>query len=132
MITFSKTMEVGVEEIDAQHKELIDRLNTVTYMGLKSTSKEETQKTLDFLSEYIIKHFRDEEELQKRSEYPKFEWHREQHQFYIAEVEKLKQEFAMNGNSPKYTTDLSKSIIVWILRHIQSVDVEFGKFYNSK
>jgi len=41
MITFSKDLEIGVSLIDEQHKELVDRLNAVTYMGLKSTSKED-------------------------------------------------------------------------------------------
>ncbi|MDR1735901.1 MAG: bacteriohemerythrin [Oscillospiraceae bacterium] len=131
MITLTKDMEVGVAKIDAQHRELIDRLNAVTAMGAKSVSKEETQKTIDLLGEYIVKHFGDEETLQKQSGYPKYEWHRGQHQLYIGEFAKLKREFAANGVSAKFTLDLNNSIINWIVRHIKSVDVEFGKFYLS-
>jgi hemerythrin len=132
MITLAENMKVGVELIDIQHQELIDRLNTVTYMGTQSTSKEETLKTLNLLNEYVIKHFRDEEELQKSVEYPKYEEHRKLHQYYIEELYDLKKEFDTNGNSAKFTTDLSKSIIVWILRHIRLVDMEFGEYYKSK
>lgn len=132
MITLSKDMETGVAKIDTQHKELVDRLNAVTSMGAKSASKEETQKTLDLLGEYIVKHFRDEEALQKQSGYPKYDWHKAQHQLYIAEFQKLKNEFVANGSSPRFTMDLSNSIIVWIVRHIKSVDVEFGEFYKAQ
>jgi hemerythrin len=134
MLTLSKDMEVGVAKIDSQHKELINRINAITSMGAKSASKEETQKTLDLLGEYIVKHFADEEALQRQSKYPKYEWHRAQHQFYISEFQKLKKEFATNGHSPRFTLDLSNSIINWIVRHIKSVDVELGKFLkaNSK
>ena len=131
MITITKDMEVGVLLIDTQHKELVDRLNAVTSMGVKSVSKEETQKTLDLLGDYIVKHFNDEEALQKQSGYPKYEWHKAQHQQYIGEFQKLKKEFATNGYSAKFTLDLSNSIINWIVRHIKSVDVDFGKHYNS-
>lgn len=132
MITLSKDMEVGVPKIDTQHKELVDRLNAVLALGAKSITKEETQKTLDLLGEYIVKHFRDEEVLQKQSGYPKYEWHKSQHQHYIDEFTKLKKEFVANGASAKFTLDLNNSIVNWIVRHIRTVDVEFGKYYQSE
>ena len=132
MIALTKDMQVGVPKIDEQHKELIDRLNKVTSMGAKSVSKEETQRTLDLLGEYIVKHFGDEEALQRQSGYPKYEWHKGQHQIYVGEFKKLKSEFLANGISVKFTLDLNNSIINWIVRHIKSVDVEFGKYYRSR
>ena len=131
MIALTKDMETGVAKIDEQHKELINRLNAVTSMGVKAVSKEETEKTLDMLGKYIQKHFSDEEALQKQSGYPKYEWHKGQHQIYVAEFKKLEKEFDANGQSAKFTLDLSNSIINWIVRHIKSVDVEFGKYYNA-
>ncbi|MDR1703642.1 MAG: hemerythrin family protein [Clostridiales bacterium] len=131
MITLTDSMKVGVPKIDAQHQELVDRLNAVTSMGAKAVSKEETQKTLNMLGDYIVKHFGDEEVLQKQSGYPKYEWHRGQHQIYIGEFQKLKREFDTNGISAKFTLDLNNSIVGWIVRHIKNVDVEFGKYYRS-
>jgi len=132
MIAVSKDMETGVGMIDSQHRELIDRINAVVSMGVKSFSAEETQKTIDLLGGYITKHFGDEEKLQAQSGYPKSEWHKEQHQAYINGFEKLKKEFEGNGYSAKFTIGLNDSIIKWIVQHIKSADVEFGKFYNAK
>lgn len=132
MIALTKDMEVGVAKIDTQHRELLDRLNAVTSMGVKSVSKEETKKTLDLLSDYVIKHFSDEEALQKESNYPKYSWHKGQHQLYISEIARLKKEFMANGVSAKFTLDLNNSIVNWIVRHIKTVDVEFGKYYQSQ
>lgn len=132
MITLTKDMELGVPKIDEQHQELIDRLNTVISMGAKSVSKEETEKTLDLLCDYILMHFSDEESLQKQSGYPKYHWHRSQHQIYVNEIGKLKQEFYANGTSAKFTLDLNNSIVNWIVRHIKAADVEFGKFYRER
>ncbi|MDR1702053.1 MAG: bacteriohemerythrin [Sporomusaceae bacterium] len=131
MITLTKDMEVGVAKIDEQHRELVNRLNSVIAQGAKSVSQAETQKTLDLLSDYVVKHFSDEEVLQKQSNYPKYEWHKGQHQLYINEINKLKKEFAANGVSPKFTLDLNNSIVNWIVKHIKHVDVEFGKHYQS-
>ena len=129
MIKITKDMETGITKVDEQHKELVDRINAVVSMGVISMSKEETQKTLNLLSSYVIKHFGDEEALQQFSKYPKYQEHSRQHKIYIAELEKLKQEYAQNGNSAKFTLHLTKSIIEWIVRHIKSSDVEFGKYY---
>jgi hemerythrin len=86
---------------------------------------------LDFLGEYIVKHFGDEEVLQKQFGYSKYEWHRGQHKFYIGEFQKLKKEFAASGVSAKFTLDLNNSIVNWIVRHIKSVDVELGKYIQA-
>jgi len=130
MITLTKDMETGVPLIDSQHRELVDRINAVTAMGTKSTSVEETKRTLDLLGNYIVTHFNDEEELQKKAGYPKYKEHQAQHKYYINEFQKLKQEFEKNGSSPKFTLELSNSIIAWIVRHIKSEDVALGKFLS--
>ena len=128
MITLTKDMETGVSKIDEQHKELINRINAVTSMGAQSVSHEETQKTLNLLSEYVVKHFGDEEALHKQHGYPKSDWHKEQHKFFLVELEKFKKEYLTSGPSAKFTLDLSNAVITWIVRHIKSADVEFGNF----
>ena len=132
MIALTKDMEVGVALIDEQHKELVDRINDITSMGLQSASKEEIQKTLDFLGQYVVKHFKDEEALQRKCNYPQYELHRALHNNFIAEFQKLKEEFAANGASVKYTMTLNSLIVSWIVKHIKNVDVLFGNFYKEK
>ena len=132
MITLTKALEVGVAKIDMQHRELVDRLNDVMAMGGKSVTKEETAKTLDLLGEYVVRHFGDEEALQKKSNYPKYDWHKEQHQGFIKEFKELKKEFAANGQSTKFTMDLNKTMVNWIVRHIKSADAELGKHLRSQ
>jgi len=131
MIQLSKDMEVGVVEIDAQHMELVNRLNALLSMEHNVDSGEESQKTLNMLEEYIIKHFSDEEELQRKNKYPEYESHKKLHQTFIDEFEKLKKEFEANGHSLKFTMDLNNSLINWIVKHIKSADVELGKFLKN-
>jgi hemerythrin len=131
MLTLSKDLEVGVLEIDAQHQELINRLNALLSMGQGADSREEPQKTMDLLEEYIVKHFSDEETLQKKNNYPEYESHKKMHQLYIEEFQKLKKEFASSGHSLKFTMDLNNSLINWIVKHIKTADVELGKFLKN-
>jgi len=131
MVTITQDMMTGVAKIDEQHKELVKRLNDALALGTKAVSQEETKKILDFLGEYIVKHFNDEEALQRQSNYSKYEWHKGQHQEYIADFKKMREEFAANGPSAKFTVSLNTSLVNWIVRHIKTVDVEFGKHYQA-
>ena len=131
MVILSEDMKMGVAHIDAQHQELIDRLNVITSMGIGSVSKEETEKTLDLLADYTIRHFADEEKLQEQCGYPLFDWHKEQHKLFLEEFANLKQEFSANGPSMMFSFILNKSIIDWVFWHIKHADVEFGKFYKK-
>ncbi|MDR0302759.1 MAG: bacteriohemerythrin [Treponema sp.] len=132
MLSLSKDMETGVEKIDTQHRELINRINSLLEAGEKSASKEETQKTIDYLGEYIVKHFGDEEEIQIKSNYPQYAEHKKLHTYYIDEFAKFKNEFAEKGNSMEFTMKLNNSLINWIVKHIKGNDVEFGKFYKAQ
>ena len=132
MLILTKDMETGVPKIDEQHKELVSRINAVLASGAAAASHEETQKTLAFLEEYVIKHFGEEEVLQRQSKYPKFEWHKEQHRSFIAEFKKLEEEFAANGASAKFNVGMNLSIIKWITTHIKTVDVAFGAYYREQ
>ena len=132
MISLTKDMEVGIFKIDSQHRELIERLNAVTAMGAKSVSKEETDKTFSLLSQYVAKHFGDEENIMKQYGFPKIDWHKQQHKLYVQNIYNLKMEFDRNGPSAKFTLDLNNSIVSWIVRHIKSADVELGKYLKSQ
>ena len=132
MIQFSPNLVTHVDEIDNQHKELFNRINAVTSLGAGSVNRDETEKTLNLLGLYIIKHFADEEVLQRKSGYPKYKWHHEQHGEYISEFQDLKKEYQKNGASTEFTLRMNKSMVDWIVKHIKNVDVEFCKYISGK
>ena len=132
MIKFTPDLETNVPHIDEQHRELFKRINSVVALGERSVSKEETDETLNLLGAYIHKHFGDEEELQRKSGYPKYEWHCGQHRQYVESFGQIKAEYEKNGPSLDFTLRLNKSIIDWIIKHIRSADRELGIFINEK
>ena len=103
MTTFTPELATNVAAINDRHRELINRINTVTSMCSKSFSKEETANTIEFLGAYIIYHFRDEEVLQRKSGYPKHEKHLELNEYYISAFRKLNKEFEQNAPSIQYS-----------------------------
>jgi len=132
MLTLTKDMETGVEKIDMQHKELIARINKLKEVGESSASHEEVEKTIDYLGDYVVKHFNDEEEIQIKYKYPKNPEHHKLHAFFIDDFNKLKAEFEKNGNSMEFTMKLNNTLVTWIVKHIKGEDVEFGKYYKAQ
>ena len=131
MIAITSDLVTNVDLIDEQHKELFKRINSVSSIGTKAYATHETIITLNFLGDYIVQHFNDEEELMLVSEYPEYKWHHTWHQGYILKFENLKEEFKKNGISSEYLQILDEFIIGWIVKHIGIVDVHLGKHINK-
>ena len=131
MIPYTSDLHTHVDMLDEQHEEMIKRINAVEAIRDESISREEAERILNFLGEYIIKHFGDEEELQIKTGYPHYDWHHEMHQWYIAEFHKLKEEYLQNGPSEHFTHLLNHSIVNWILKHIEHVDTTLAKYVHD-
>ena len=131
MIIFTEDLKTFVPEIDKQHKELIDLLNNLVAMGPRLQDKEAAEEALEFLGNYIAKHFNEEEKLMAETGYTKLDWHLNWHAGYIKKYEGLVEEYENNGPSGEFTQILNDFIIKWIIRHIQNVDVELGKHITA-
>ena len=69
---WSNNLATGVPEIDNQHKEIINRVNSLSAACSEGKGKEEVLRVLLFLEEYIKEHFAAEERLQLRHAYPDY------------------------------------------------------------
>ena len=128
MIILTSDLITHVKEIDEQHVELFNCINAVSTVVTMDTVQEQAKKTLEFLGSYIVKHFNDEEILQQKCNYPKHKWHHEMHRWYIAEFNKMNEEYNKNGPSVEFIELLNESIINWIIKHISTVDVSLGEY----
>lgn len=131
MMKFTDDMKIGVPYIDSQHKSLIDFANKAASLCVANPSKEEMKECLDFLGEYVVKHFNDEEKLQIESKYPRYKQHKEIHQEFVDTFKSLYAEFEKNGPSDELTYALTNRVSNWILTHIKREDVVFGKHYTK-
>ena len=128
-ITFTKDLEMGIKIIDEQHHELINRINALA--SCHSFAPAEVQKTIDLLSEYVGKHFADEQDLHIKTNYPKKDEHKLLHQEFTNDFEKMKNNFSKNDDIFKFSLDLTQFIVAWAIRHIKVADVEFSIYYKE-
>ena len=132
MIYMTDDMLIGISEIDEQHRELVGRVSELLKMPESAGFVTEVEKTLNFLAEYVVKHFKDEEDLQERIGFPGLEEHKLMHKDFLEKFAKFKQEFDEKGHSTILALNLNSSLIQWVVNHIKYQDAKIGKFYREQ
>jgi len=126
-IAWDDKYKIGDENIDAQHKMLFDLLSVLVSQCIDGSCAEMLQDTLDFLVNYTLQHFSDEESLQNMYNFPGFKRHMRMHEEFKLLVGDLVQRFNENGSSRQLCDDVNKIIIRWLVDHILQEDRKIGQ-----
>ncbi|QSI77826.1 MULTISPECIES: bacteriohemerythrin [Niveibacterium] len=124
---WSDDFSVGIEEIDAQHKELVDLLNQLHEAIHEHHGRDTSRAILDKLADYTRTHFAVEESLMRVSNYPEFAQHKQNHEDLIAQVHALQEK--LDSGQAAITFELLHFLKVWLTRHINEADKRFGAFF---
>ncbi|MDP8298760.1 MAG: bacteriohemerythrin [Candidatus Tantalella remota] len=130
-VKWTDSLSVGIDPIDIQHKELIQRLNNMTLAIEGDHGEIEISKTLDFLIDYTEYHFSAEEKFMEDNNYPGVEEHKKKHIEFTSTLSDLAQEFDEEGATKILADSIDTFMINWLVKHIQEVDIEFGKFLED-
>ena len=126
-------MSVGIAKVDEQHRELFVRLNRLVAAIRRGAGGTELNSTVDFLGEYVHKHFSEEEELMAEHQYPQLESHRKLHAKFIADLEAIKARLASGDeDSDTIASELHLELRDWLVRHIIGVDKVFGRWAEER
>ncbi len=129
---WSKDLETGNPLIDQQHKELINAINKLLDACAKGQGRTEIESTLRFLSDYITRHFKDEEALQLKYQYPDYANHKKYHEGFKKVVADIVREFQQGGANVALVAKLNSSIANWLINHIKKEDVKVAAHVKSK
>jgi hemerythrin len=128
---WDKSLETGNRIIDAQHQQLFVALNAFIRTCESGHGKEELKKSLDFLTDYTIKHFFDEEQLQHQYRYPDFENHKKYHEEFKKVVRGFSVELIMKGASDSLIKNVQTTIGGWLVTHIKGQDMKVAAHIRS-
>lgn len=121
-VVWSPEFELGVEAIDSQHRELIDRINQLLDAVRRGKGREESINLLNFLQEYVVLHFQSEEAYMRRHGYQDYAAHKEMHDAFVAELNDLVAEVGETGISSEHVVLINRRVINWVVAHIFLVD----------
>lgn len=129
---WSSAIELGVEAIDNQHKELINHCNLLNNVDELNRKKILGDEAVNYLMQYINEHFEQEEALQQKVGYPRYEAHKKLHKHFTEQMEALKSEFDQKGMTIEAFFELSTTLNDWIVTHIGMEDKALADFIKSK
>ena len=132
VIEWDDSLSVGVQLIDEQHKVLIQRLNDMSEAVEENRGTDKIAKTLDFLIDYTNFHFSAEAKHMETNNYPGFDDHVEKHKGFTTPLNELVSDFKEEGATPILAEAIDTFLVKWLVEHIMTVDVEFGKFLKDK
>jgi hemerythrin len=124
-------LSVGVEEIDQQHKLLIDRYNAFFTAYNQGRGAAEVTRLFCFLVAYVTTHFADEESLQLRVGFPGYQNHRKHHQELTGRVAEFKERIKNEGCEPNLISSAGLLLTGWLIEHISVMDRAIGKFIKE-
>ena len=111
-LTWKKEYAIGVVEIDGQHQQLFQHVDRFLEGIDQGKGARELDVILNFLKEYVVRHFKAEEDLQKRFKYPHLEMHFAEHRSF----EKQLQDLYQHGRSTDEMVHLTRNILLqWLI-----------------
>jgi hemerythrin-like metal-binding protein len=131
-IAWSKELETGNKDIDSQHKQIFRLTSNLTAACIRGEGFFMLEETLDFLAAYTIRHFADEEELQRQCGFPEYAEHKKQHEDFTKTVAGLVAEFKTNGSSVELLDKVNSLIVRWLIQHIKQEDFKISAYINSR
>ena len=128
---WSESLEIGVVEVDEQHKELVHRVNEFYAAIKENKSKAEALRILKYLGSYVVVHFADEERLQVRYNYPGYVEHKKIHTEFIKTVRELTAEVEKEGVGTTTFLTIASTLSNWLISHISIQDKKIGAYLDT-
>lgn len=118
-----KTMATGVPSVDAQHQELFRRVGQLQEAMRQGRGRDEVGKLLEFLGEYIVEHFTNEEQCMERLNCPMAAVNRRAHRELLAKFYEFRTAFQKGELGLTALLQLYEVLNDWLVRHVQGVDM---------
>ena len=125
-IVWSDILSVEVDEIDEDHRKLVNIFNILNHAVMEGESAEYLAAVLEELINCTVWHFSHEERLMLKHGYPEMEAHKVEHQELIKSARKLQQEL-LQANKPVAEEEIV-FLERWLTEHILTFDMRLGSF----
>lgn len=110
---------IDIPQVDREHRHL--------FTLVKALDVASVERTVEELLDYVVTHFSNEQALMEKSGYPAFEQHLKLHEDFAGSVA----DFLGSGEpwSESRVQELRRFLNKWLIGHIMTHDLRFGKWY---
>ncbi len=128
-ISWGKVLSVEVDEIDEDHRKLINIFKILNHAVTEGESPEYLAAVLEELVNCTVWHFSHEERLMLKHGYADREEHKAIHRELIKSVEKLQKRILQADET--LTDEDIEFLEVWLTEHILTEDMRLGSYLSQ-
>lgn len=129
MITWDDHYLIGVQRIDFEHHIFLDLINNFNESRLKNESIETLSNILEEIALYAKFHFKSEENMMVRVNYPELVEHQKLHHQLIDQLSTKMYGIQTKMFSPQ---EVEEFLVHWFLNHVTHEDTKISAFIKSK
>ena len=128
-IEWSNDYNVAVKKFNDDHKKLFDYINDLHRGMTSGFTIADMSYILKELIDYTRTHFKTEEKLMEKFDYPDLESHREEHAKLLEQVDDYYTDFQKGKKA--FTLTLLQFLNEWITNHILDTDMKYKSFFKE-
>lgn len=132
LVQWRKQLSVGNEEIDRQHKRLINLINEMYNSLVTGRGKDTIRWVMDELVDYTKTHFGYEESFMAKIEYPYIAEHLHEHEGLTEQVLELSRRSMLPDVEMGLVLETLNFLKDWLMRHIIASDLKCIKYAKSE
>lgn len=129
-ISWKNEWSVGVDQLDMQHRKLLDMINRLIAEQKTLTDQETVAQLLTEMMDYAQEHFRAEEYLMAEYGYDRKELQEKQHQAFIDKTNSFCSATEIGPNI--LSNALLDYLSGWLVTHILEEDMKYKEFFSAK
>lgn len=120
---WKESYRLGVDLIDNQHIELFNMVENLIY-NIKNGIKDIKiySDAIEFMKNYVIKHFKAEEEYQKSINYSDFQSHKKEHEDFIKVINEFEHYIKKSNFNIELIKRFSGTLTAWLIYHVAFTD----------
>ena len=130
-LAWDLALSLGNEKLDYQHQQIFLLLGQIVRGCSNGFNAEELEKYLDFLLDYTVTHFEDEEELMLQYNFMEYRNHKKMHDDFKNTVKGLEERFQKCESLAELNSDLSETVVKWLTNHIMYEDRKIASFLRT-
>ena len=123
-ITWDKSLVTGSLRIDRHHQELFRQVNALSDAMKQGKGRDLIGRLLDFLGQYVIRHFDAEERLMEELNCPAAAANKQAHAQFLSTYSGLRKQFDEAGTWPSLVLQIHDLLSEWLVQHISGIDVQ--------
>lgn len=129
---WNKSLETGIELIDAQHEELISRIDKLELGLYKGRATPELARLLEYMESYVTEHFETEEKLMLEVNYPGYAQHVHEHNLFRETMINIIESCKEKGLDSYLAIDVDRQMRKWFENHILKTDMAYVPYLKKQ